>query len=161
MFPSHFSCSQMDASQELSVLSHESLALHFQCDQNQSNGWWSFPQRSQLSIHEITLFNCHVVYGCLRTKVVQFTTRTGSLVVALRPAASHRASLWSSARQLEACLANNKHYDLHKLPTLDRIICLLGTGMLGLGLAILLHSISISISIYIYSMYVYAKDIQI
>eukprot|EP00435_Cladocopium_sp_Y103_P049838 s255_g15.t1 len=28
---------------------------------------------------------------------------------------------------IRACLANNKHYDLHKLPTLDRIICLLGT----------------------------------
>lgn len=28
---------------------------------------------------------------------------------------------------IRACLANKKHYDLHKLPTLDRIICLLGT----------------------------------
>lgn len=28
---------------------------------------------------------------------------------------------------IAACLANNKHYDLHKLPTLDKIICLLGT----------------------------------
>eukprot|EP00439_Symbiodinium_sp_Y106_P082077 s66_g21.t1 len=30
---------------------------------------------------------------------------------------------------VRACLANNKHYDLHKLPTLDKIICLLGTNM--------------------------------
>ncbi|CAK9002635.1 unnamed protein product [Durusdinium trenchii] len=29
---------------------------------------------------------------------------------------------------IAACLANNKHYDLHKLPTLDKIICLLGRG---------------------------------
>jgi len=28
---------------------------------------------------------------------------------------------------VRACLANNKHYGLHKLPTLDKIICLLGT----------------------------------
>ncbi|CAJ1425422.1 unnamed protein product, partial [Effrenium voratum] len=28
---------------------------------------------------------------------------------------------------VRACLANNKHYDLHKLPTLDKIIGLLGT----------------------------------
>lgn len=30
---------------------------------------------------------------------------------------------------VRACLANNKHYDLHKLPALDKIICLLGTSM--------------------------------
>ncbi|CAE7023486.1 unnamed protein product [Symbiodinium natans] len=30
---------------------------------------------------------------------------------------------------VRACLANNKHYDLHKLPTLDKIVCLLGTSM--------------------------------
>lgn len=32
----------------------------------------------------------------------------------------------------EACLANNKHYDLHKLPTLDKIIGLLGAAAMCL-----------------------------
>ena len=31
----------------------------------------------------------------------------------------------------KACLANNKHYDLHKLPTLDKIVCLLGSCDVG------------------------------
>ena len=155
----------------------KSLALHFQGYRNQWDDLMEFPPSRVTMDHpraQHFVLNCHLGLRMFTAKVVNFTS-THQLTTQEISYKFHlwlhsippnpTASLWSSARQLEACLANNKHYDLHKLPTLDRIICLLGTGMLGWGWAIVffflnVYVYNIHIYIYVHILYIYACNVM-